>query len=586
MKKLLKYLTAYKLRAVLAPVFKMLEACFELMVPLVIAKLIDDGITKNSSTTIYMCGAILIGLTIVGYGASLTAQYFAAKAALGFGKELRNDLFRIINGLTYTDIDKVGSSTLITRMTSDVNLVVTGVNMFLRLFLRSPFIVFGAVIMAFTVDAHVSMVFLVIMPLLAFVVCFITYACIPLYRKVQEKLDRVTLLTREGLIGIRVIRAFNREEIEKKEFAEGTDDLQGAQMKVGRLSALMNPVTYLIVNIGILMLIYFGGIRVDAGDLSQGQVVALVNYMSQVLVELVKLANLIITLTKALASARRLSDIISLEDKDETKASSRDKSGSAKKDSYGSDGPSLIFDNVSMSYEGSRENAIEDITFSAKAGDIIGIIGGTGSGKSTLVNLIPGFYHITAGSLMVDGREVNSYDKEELRSKIGIVPQKSVLFKGSIKDNLHMSAPDANTNTMNKALEVSQSAEFVNLKPEKLDYELTQGGKNLSGGQRQRLCIARALVREPEILILDDSSSALDYATEAKLRVALEETRDSRITIIVSQRASSIINADKILVLDDGKCIGMGRHDELMDSCEIYREIYHTQFSEKGGVSA
>ncbi len=575
MKNLFKYLTAYRIRAILAPVFKMLEACFELMVPLVIARLIDDGIADNSRSVIYICGAVLIGLTLVGYVASVTAQYFAARAAIGFGKELRNDLYRKISELSFSDIDRVGSSTLITRMTSDVSLVVTGVNMFLRLFLRSPFIVIGAVIMAFTVDVKTSLVFLVVMPLLTLVVSAITFICIPLYKKVQEKLDRVTLLTREGLVGVRVIRAFSREAIEVKEFGESTADLRYAQMKVGRLSVIMNPVTYLIVNLGIMALIYIGAIRVNVGSLSQGQVVALVNYMSQILVELVKLANLIITLTKAVASARRLSDILTMEPATQF-------AGEAE---AGNDRPSdisLKFDKVSMRYGTSGELAIEDVTFEAKKGDIIGIIGGTGSGKSTLVNLIPRFYDISSGSIKLDGVDIKEYGKEQLRNKVGLVPQKSVLFKGSIRDNLKISAENASDTDMEEAIRISQSAEFVDMKENRLDYMLTQGGKNLSGGQRQRLCIARALVRNPEVLILDDSSSALDFATEGRLRQALEETRENRITIIVSQRASSIINADTILVMDDGRIVDAGDHRTLLKTSDIYREIYETQF---GAVS-
>ena len=577
MKDLIKYIKAYKIKAILAPIFKMLEACFELIVPLVIARMVDEGISKSDKSVIISSGVILILLTTVGYIAALTAQYFAARAAMGFGNSLRSDLFRRIIHLSYSDVDRVGTSTLITRMTSDVNHVITGVNMFLRLFLRSPFIVIGAVVMAFTVDRHTSMVFLVCIPILTIVVCFITYASIPLYRKVQEKLDRVTLLTREGLIGIRVIRAFNREEIEEREFSSATDELQKAQLRVGRMSALMNPVTYLIVELGIAALIYFGAVRVDAGLLTRGQVIALVNYMSQILIELVKLANLIITLTKAMASARRISDVmnISLEEMLSSEAKAEASSETAERHF-------LEFDNVSMSYSGSRQNSIEDISFTADKGEIIGIIGGTGSGKSTLVNLIPAFYKTTEGRIILDGRSVNDYSPEELRNRIGIVPQKSALFAGTIAYNLKMSKPDATEQEMKEALRLSQAAEFVEARKEGLDYELKKKDKNLSGGQRQRMCIARALVRNPEVLILDDSSSALDYATEAALRNALNEIKKDRVIIIVSQRASSLIYADRILVLDDGRIVGMGSHSELYKDCEIYREIYHTQFSEGG----
>lgn len=582
MKDLLKYLKAYKIKAILAPLFKMLEAAFELLVPVVIARLIDSGIAENDKTYIWKCGLILILLTTVGYLFSITAQYFAARAAMGFGKELRLDLFKAINRFSYKDIDKTGTSTLITRMTSDVNQVVVGVNMFLRLFLRSPFIVFGAVIMAFVVDTYTARLFLIVLPLLAIVVFFITYSSIPLYRKVQDRLDRVTLLTREGLIGIRVIRAFNRQEIEKKEFDSATDDLKKAQLRVGSLSAFMNPVTFLIVNLGIAALIYTGAVRVESGLLSRGQVVALVNYMSQILVELVKLANLIITLTKALASANRISDIMNKkvsQSYPDTLSASDNNGKEAADASKGS--ASVEFRNVSMSYEESGETAIDDISFKAMPGDTVGIIGGTGSGKSTLVNLIGRLYDATSGEVLINGIDVKKYPKAELRKKIGYVPQKNVLFKGSIEENLRISNENATKEDIEYALKVSQSMEFVENKEGNIQYQLTQEGKNLSGGQRQRLCIARALVRRPEILIMDDSSSALDFATESRLREALREDSSSRITFIVSQRASSIMHADIIIVLDDGKPVGIGKHEELYKSCDIYREIYHTQFSEQ-----
>ncbi len=576
MTKLLKYLGKYKVRAALAPFFKMLEAIFELLVPLVMIKLIDIGIGQENRSYVWFSGLILLLLTIVGYVSSITAQYFAARAAIGFGKSLRNDLFRHINSLSYNEIDKAGTATLITRMTSDVNFVVTGVNMFLRLFLRSPFIVFGAVIMAFTVDASASSAFLVVMPVLIVVVFTITFVSIPLYKKLQGKLDKVTLLTRESMVGVRVIRAFNRQKIEERQFSDATDDLMSSQLLVGRISALMNPVTYLIINLGIASLIYVGALKVDAGELTQGQIVALVNYMSQILVELVKLANLIITLTKAMASARRINDIMDIRSEQEF-GETIDK----KYAQY-----SIEFDHVSMSYGDAKEHAIEDISFKAHAGQTIGIIGGTGSGKSTLVNLIPRFYDTSEGSIKINGIDINEYPKEVLREKVGIVPQKSVLFRGTVADNLRISDPKADRRAMDWALDISQSMEFVYSHKEGLNYEILQDGKNLSGGQRQRLCIARALVRRPEILILDDSSSALDYATEAKLRTSLSKASNNRINIIVSQRASSIKHADLIIVMDDGKAVGMGRHEDLYRNCEIYREIYHTQFKESGGVSA
>ena len=573
MKDLLIYLKEYRVKAVLAPLFKMLEAIFELMVPLVVARLIDKGIAELDSNYILLCGLWLLLLTFIGYGFSITAQYFAARAAIGFGKGLRVDLFRHINSLGYEEIDKLGTSTLITRMTSDVNLIVSGVNMFLRLFLRSPFIVFGAVIMAFTVDVSTSKVFLIILPVLVVIVCVITYASIPLYKKVQTKLDRVTLLTRESLIGIRVIRAFNRTEQGEEEFRDSTKDLMRSQLIVGRLSALMNPVTYLVVNVGIAMLIYAGAIKVNIGDLSQGQVVALVNYMSQILVELVKLANLIITLTKGMASARRISDVFAIKPSMEY--------GDKK---VGKD-ITLKFENVSMNYIDSKENAISDISFVAKPGDTIGIIGGTGSGKSTLINLIPRFYDRNSGQILINDTDIREYDRDSLRRSIGIVPQKSVLFRGTVADNLRFRDSSAEDTDLEKALEIAQAKEFVDKYEDGLSHEVLQEGKNLSGGQRQRLCIARALVGNPKILIMDDSSSALDYVTESKLRKALMTSSKDRINIIVTQRASSIIDADTILVLDDGCAVGVGKHQDLLKTCDIYKEIYLTQFKE-GGVSA
>lgn len=579
--KLLKYLKEYRIRAILAPIFKMLEASFELMVPLVMQRLIDVGISENDKSAIYRYGAVLVLLTIVGYIASITAQYFAAKAAAGFGKALRKDLFYHIGHLSYKEIDSLGSSSLITRMTSDVGQTVTGVNMFLRLFLRSPFIVFGALIMAFTVDVPTATVFAYVLPVLMIIVFVITFATIPMYKKVQDKLDRVTLLTRESLIGIRVIRAFNRQDIEEEEYSASNTSLMKSQLLVGRVSVLMNPVTYLVVNLGIAALIYAGAIRVDSGLMSQGQIVALVNYMSQILVELVKLANLIITLTKAIASARRISDIMDIQSSQVFGAEDIEKDIEETK---GNVSFTLEFKDVSMMYEGGRRNAISDVSFSAKKGDVIGIIGGTGSGKSTLVNLIPRLYDATSGSISINGIDINDISKESLRGIIGIVPQEANLFRGTIEDNLRMANEEATSTDIKEALTISQSASFVEAKEGGTKSEVQQSGKNLSGGQRQRLSIARALVKHPKILILDDSSSALDFSTERQLKTALSKDKKDRITIIVSQRPSTIMDADQILVLDDGAVVAKGTHSELIRSSEIYREIYHTQFKEREGA--
>jgi len=579
--KLLKYLKEYRIRAILAPIFKMLEASFELMVPLVMQRLIDVGISENDKSAIYRYGAVLVLLTIVGYIASITAQYFAAKAAAGFGKALRKDLFYHIGHLSYKEIDSLGSSSLITRMTSDVGQTVTGVNMFLRLFLRSPFIVFGALIMAFTVDVPTATVFAYVLPVLMIIVFVITFATIPMYKKVQDKLDRVTLLTRESLIGIRVIRAFNRQDIEEEEYSASNTSLMKSQLLVGRVSVLMNPVTYLVVNLGIAALIYAGAIRVDSGLMSQGQIVALVNYMSQILVELVKLANLIITLTKAIASARRISDIMDIQSSQVFGIEDIEKDIEETK---GNVSFTLEFKDVSMMYEGGRRNAISDVSFSAKKGDVIGIIGGTGSGKSTLVNLIPRLYDATSGSISINGIDINDISKESLRGIIGIVPQEANLFRGTIEDNLRMANEEATSTDIKEALTISQSASFVEAKEGGTKSDVQQSGKNLSGGQRQRLSIARALVKHPKILILDDSSSALDFSTERQLKTALSKDKKDRITIIVSQRPSTIMDADQILVLDDGAVVAKGTHSELIRSSEIYREIYHTQFKEREGA--
>ncbi len=575
MKNLIKYLKHYKVQTVMAPLFKMLEACFELFVPLVMANIIDIGIKNQDKSYILKMGGILLALAVIGLVCAITAQYFAAKAAMGFGKELRDDLFSHIQELSYTEIDKNGTSTLITRMTSDVNQIQTGVNMVLRLFLRSPFIVLGAVVMSFLIDVKDALVFAVVLPLLILVVFGIMFLSIPLYKKVQNKLDKVTLITRENLVGARVIRAFNREEDEKNQFHEATSDLMKMQIFVGRISALLNPVTYVIINFGIAALVYSGGIRVYDGAITQGEVVALVNYMSQILIELIKLASLIISCTKAVACANRVSDVLM------QKPSLVYSENPVDYPDNLSEGliPKVEFENVNFAYQGSKEPAISNVNIKVMPGEIIGVIGGTGSGKSTLINLIPRFYDATQGRVLVDGVDVKEYPKDELRDKIGIVPQKAVLFKGSIEDNMKWGKKDASTDEIYEALDIAQAKEFVDKKEGGIKFQLNQGAKNLSGGQKQRLCIARAVVKKPEILILDDSSSALDYATDAALRKALSEKISDTTLFIVSQRSSSISHADKIIVMDDGQVAGIGTHKDLLKNCEVYREICLSQMS-------
>ncbi len=579
MKKLLKYLKDYKLESVMGPLFKMLEASFELFVPLVMANIIDTGIKNADQPYIWkMCGMLIL-LAVVGLTCSLTAQYFSAKAAVGFGTALRNDLFRHINSLSYREIDTIGTSTLITRMTSDINQVQSGVNLVLRLFLRSPFIVFGAMIMAFRVNVRAALIFVVAIPLLSIVVFGILLISMPLYKKVQKQLDRVLLTTRENLLGARVVRAFNRQQDEMKKFDEENSLLVTSQVFVGKISALMNPITYVIVNGATIVLIWTGAWQVEGGIITQGAVVALVNYMSQILVELVKLANLIITISKSLACANRISAVF------EETSSIEDKAGAAvpvTDDENVQEQPAKVeFASMDFTYAGSSENALSQISFKAMKGQTIGIIGGTGSGKSTLVNLIPRFYDATGGSVLVDGVNVKDMPLQALREKIGIVPQKAVLFKGTLRDNIRWGKPDATDEEIYHALDIAQAREFVDSKDEGLDLMIQQGGKNLSGGQKQRLTIARALVRNPEILILDDSASALDFATDAALRKAIRENTKDMTVFLVSQRATTIKNADQILVLDDGNLVGKGTHKELLDTCDVYREICFSQLSEK-----
>ena len=557
----------------LSPLFKLLEASFELFVPLVMAAIIDTGIgNKDGGFILKMCG-ILILLALVGLTCSITAQYFAAKAAVGFATKVRHALFDHIQKLSYTEMDTAGTDTMITRMTSDINQAQSGVNMVLRLFLRSPFIVFGAMIMAFTIDVKAALIFVVTIPVLSVVVFGIMIITIPLFRRVQASLDKVLGVTRENLTGSRVIRAFNKEQEEIADFDESNERLTDVQLFVGKISALMNPLTYIIINVALVILIWTGAIQVNIGKISQGEVVALVNYMSQILVELVKLANLIITVTKAIACGNRVQSIFEME------TSMVDGNGSKKEDT----GYTVEFRNVSMRYKGAGADTLTGIDFKAKPGDTIGIIGGTGSGKSSVVNLIPRFYDVTEGQVMVDGMDVRDYKITDLRDKIGIVPQKAVLFAGTVRSNLAWGKEDATEEEMQQALSVAQAAEVVDKKDGKLDAEVEQGGKNFSGGQKQRLTIARALVKQPEILIMDDSSSALDYATDAKLRQAIHNMPNRPTVFIVSQRAASIMYADKIIVLDDGTVAGTGTHEELLKDCSVYQEIYYSQFKRTEG---
>lgn len=581
MKRLMMYLKDYKKESILAPLFKLLEAFFELLVPLVMANIIDYGISNRNMGYIGKMGLLLLLLGVVGLASSITAQFFAAKAAVGFSTQLRQALFDHIEDLSFTDIDKAGTSTMITRMTSDVNQVQSGINMTLRLFLRSPIIVFGAMIMAFTIDVKCALIFVVAIPLLSVVVFGIILSTIPMYKKVQSKLDQVLGITRENLTGVRVIRAFHQEAKESDRFRENNEALSAMQIFVGKISACMNPVTYIIVNGAIIALIYTGAVQVNIGNLSQGEVVAIINYMNQILVELVKLANLIVTMTKALACAERVASVFDI-GADAAYVGAQDQKLADKVDKSA---PFLDFKHVSLTYQGAGAPTLQDMNFTVNRGDTVGIIGGTGSGKTSLVNLIPGFYPATEGEILLEGRDIRTMSDEELRGRIGVVPQKAVLFKGTIRSNLQWGKPDATEEEMWKALELAQASEVVDGKPGKLDATVAQNGKNFSGGQRQRLTIARALVRNPEILILDDSASALDYATDAKLRAAIRTLEDKTTTFIVSQRASTIRHADKIIVMDDGEIAGMGTHDELLKDCTVYQEIYYSQYPEqRGGV--
>lgn len=572
MKKLLKYITEYRKECILGPLFKLLEACFDLTVPLVMSWLIDRGISQNDVPYIWKMGGLLLILAAIGLTCSITAQYFAAKAAVGFATKLRHAVFKHIESLSFTEMDEAGTSMMITRMTSDINQVQSGTNLALRLFLRSPFIVFGAAVMAFTIDVKAALVFAVVIPLLALVVFGIMLITMPMYQKVQEHLDRLLGVTRQNLSGVRVIRAFNKEQAERESFGQENDLLTRMQLFVGRISALMNPVTYIMINGALVALIWTGAVRIDMGTLKQGQIVALINYMSQILVELVKMANTIIMSTKCVACGNRIQALLEVESSLEDGSQSFEENGQEVT-------PARVeFDHVSLTYKGAGGESLEDITFTAEPGKTIGIIGGTGSGKSSLVHMIPRFYDATEGSVRINGQDVKSYRMDDLRQHIGIVMQKAVLFHGTIRENISWGAPEATDEQINEALELAQAAEVVAGKPEGLDYEIEQGGRNLSGGQRQRFTIARALVRKPSVLILDDSASALDFATDAKLRKALAGLKSTSTIFIVSQRTSSIQQADKILVLDDGKLVGMGTHEELLENCSVYKEIYDSQF--------
>ncbi len=571
--RLAKYLRHYKIQSIFGPLFKLIEACFELAVPLIMADIIDTGIKNEDSSYILWRGGVLVLLGVLGLTCSLTAQYFAAKASVGFGQELRTALFKHINSLSYTEIDKLGSHTLVTRMTSDINQAQTGVNMILRLFLRSPFIVLGSVIMAFTISVKLTLIFLIMSPALAFVIYLIMSRTIPRFKKVQKTLDKTNLMTSENLVGTRVVRAFSRQKDEQEEFEKNAEQLRRMQIVAGRISAVMNPATYVLVNLAIAAILWFGGKTVDIGGITQGEVIALLNYMNQILLALLAVALLVTNITRMYACAGRIGEVFDVH------TSISDEGNSPVSEKKGA--PRVQFKGVSFRYKGSGENVLEGIDFCAAKGETIGIIGGTGSGKSSVINLIPRFYDATEGSVLIDGVDVKLYPFSQLRAKIGIVPQKAVLFKGSVRDNMRWRDRDATDEQIWQALEIAQAKDFTEQKQGQLDFEILQEGKNLSGGQRQRLTIARALVGRPEILILDDSASALDLVTDAALRKAIAEKTSGMTVFIVSQRISSIRNADRIIVLEDGKIAGIGTHMELYRSCGVYKEICLSQLSEK-----
>lgn len=573
MKKLLKYLKNYKKELIFGPIFKLLEAIFELTVPLVMAKIIDNGIANGNSSYILKMSGLIVVLGICGLGFALTCQYLAAKCAYGFGTELRTALYKHINSLSYSGIDKIGTASIVNRLTNDSNTVQNGVNMFIRLAVRAPFLVIGAAVMAITIDVKLSMIFFVAAPLISFVIFMIMRKTIPMYKKTQQRLDRASMLTRENLEGTRVIRAFSRQQEEIDEFKDAVDDISDCSIAVGKISAILNPVAFMVMNLGIVAIIWFGGIKIDAGSLTQGELTAFTNYMTQILLALIVLANLIVTFTKAFASANRISEIFDI---------APEQSG---KDIADTDcGENIIeFKNVSFAYETSGGNSVKNVSFTLKKGEMLGIIGGTGSGKSTLANLIPCFYRTTSGNVLVSGINVNNWELDSLRRIIGIVPQRAILFSGTIRENMKWRNQNASDEEIISALKTAQAWEFVSKFPEGLDKKVSQGGRNFSGGQRQRLSIARALVGEPDILILDDSTSALDYATDLALRKSLKSEMSETTVIMISQRTTSLKDADKIIVMEDGEAVGIGTHSDLLKSCEVYSEIYRSQMNDMEG---
>lgn len=574
MKPLLKYLRNYKKELIFGPFFKLLEAIFELIVPMVMAKIIDNGIGQNDSSYIIRMSGLIVVLGVCGLGFALTCQYLASKCAYGFGTELRADLYRHINTLSYSGIDKIGAASLVNRLTNDTNTVQTGVNMFIRLAVRAPFLVIGAAVMAVAIDLRLSLIFFVVAPLISFVIFIIMRKTIPMYKTTQKRLDRASTLARENLEGTRVIRAFSRQQEEIDEFSEAVNDIASSSIAVGKISAILNPVAFMVMNLGIVAIIWFGGIRIDSGSLTQGELTAFTNYMTQILLALVVLANLIVTFTKAFASANRVSEVFAI---------APEKNG--QQNSCRSDSHIIEFRNVSFAYETAGDNSLKNISFTIESGQMLGIIGGTGSGKSTLANLIPCFYKATQGEVLVDGTDVNELSADSLRRRIGIVPQKAVLFSGTIRENMQWRSKNASDDEIISALKTAQAWEFVSKLPNGLDSAVSQGGKNFSGGQKQRLSIARALVGAPDIIILDDSTSALDYATDLKLRKAISTELPDSTVIMISQRTTSLKDADKIIVMDDGSACGIGTHSQLLENCSVYSEIYRSQMNQKEGSS-